>query len=283
MLIKQSSTSATTDVEPTETASSARSCSAGADELITVPDRFRAQQEARARNSPSAKTTLQARAKSIGGWRRLGVRIADLSDGTPIRLTGQDTERGTFSHRHAVLHDADDQREVRSAAARLGDAKASFEIYNSPLSEYACVGFEYGYSVVAPNALVLWEAQFGDFNNGAQIIIDQFIAAGAAKWGQTTRLTLLLPHGYEGAGPEHSSAPHRTFPRSSRPKGNIRVANCLDAVTVLPPAADAGAGPSRFPDGHLHAEIAAAQRASRSERSTSLSNGAFQRVIDDPR
>jgi 2-oxoglutarate dehydrogenase E1 component len=104
-----------------------------------------------------------------------------LVEGIPIRLTGQDTERGTFSHRHDVLHDAGTGA-TYTPLQHLDDAGASFEIYNSPLSEYACVGFEYGYAAAAPEALVLWEAQFGDFVNGAQIIIDQFIAAGLSKW-----------------------------------------------------------------------------------------------------
>jgi 2-oxoglutarate dehydrogenase E1 component len=128
-----------------------------------------------------------------------------VRDGVPVRLTGQDTERGTFSHRHLVLHDAV-TGELEVPMQRLKNAQASFEVYNSPLSEYACVGFEYGYSSAAPEAIVLWEAQFGDFANGAQTIIDQFISSGLAKWRQTSRLTLLLPHGYEGNGPEHSSA-----------------------------------------------------------------------------
>ena len=147
-----------------------------------------------------------------------------LSEGTPIRLTGQDTPRGTFSHRHAVFHDAKTNATF-APIQHLPDARASFEIYNSPLSEYACLGFEYGYAVETPEALVLWEAQFGDFNNGAQIIIDQFIAAGQAKWGETSRLVLLLPHGYEGAGPEHSSARIERFLQLSA-EGNVHVANC---------------------------------------------------------
>jgi multifunctional 2-oxoglutarate metabolism enzyme len=151
-----------------------------------------------------------------------------LAEGTPIRLTGQDTERGTFSHRHLVLHDPKTGA-TYAPIQHLAGALASFEVYNSPLSEYACVGFEYGYSVELPNALVLWEAQFGDFMNGAQIIIDQFIAAGQAKWGETSRLVLLLPHGYEGAGPEHSSARIERFLQLSA-EGNVRIANCSNAA-----------------------------------------------------
>ncbi|MGN6482874.1 MAG: 2-oxoglutarate dehydrogenase E1 component, partial [Thermomicrobiales bacterium] len=121
---------------------------------------------------------------------------AILADGHPIRLTGQDAERGTFSQRHLVLHDAKTGARFTPLEV-MPEAKASFAVYNSPLSENACMGFEYGYSVHAPDALVLWEGQFGDFANGAQVIIDQFIAAARAKWAQEPSLVLLLPHGYE--------------------------------------------------------------------------------------
>lgn len=146
-----------------------------------------------------------------------------LEQGTPLRLTGQDTERGTFSQRHLVLHDAKTGQRL-SPVQNLPTSKAPFELHNSPLSEVACLGFEYGYSQEAPETLVLWEAQFGDFGNAAQVIIDQFIISGLAKWGQTSRLVLLLPHGYEGSGPEHSSARLERFLILAA-EGNIRVAN----------------------------------------------------------
>ena len=146
-----------------------------------------------------------------------------LVEGVPVRLTGQDTERGTFSQRHLVLHDAVTGERL-APIQRLRGAVAPLEIHNSPLSELATVGFEYGYSAAASEALVLWEAQFGDFINGAQVIVDQFLSAGLSKWGLTTRLTLLLPHGYEGQGPEHSSARLERFLQLAA-EGNIRVAN----------------------------------------------------------
>jgi 2-oxoglutarate dehydrogenase E1 component len=147
-----------------------------------------------------------------------------LTGGTPIRLTGQDSERGTFSQRHLVLHDVHTGN-VHTPIQHLPGVEVPFELYNSPLSEYACLGFEYGYAVEAPEALVLWEAQFGDFANGGEVVIDQFLIAGLAKWGETSRLTLLLPHGYEGQGPEHSSARLERF-LALGAEGNIRVANC---------------------------------------------------------
>jgi len=128
-----------------------------------------------------------------------------LDEGVPVRLTGQDSVRGTFSHRHAVLVDVNGDRRYRPLDQAVRD-KAHFEIYNSPLSEAAVLGFEYGYSRDYPETLVLWEAQFGDFANNAQVIVDQFIASAEDKSRGLSGLTLLLPHGYEGQGPEHSSA-----------------------------------------------------------------------------
>jgi 2-oxoglutarate dehydrogenase E1 component len=147
-----------------------------------------------------------------------------LTEGTPVRLTGQDSERGTFTQRHLVLHDPTNG-ETYCPLQHLPDAKASFAVHNSPLSENAVLGFEYGYSVHATDTLVLWEAQYGDFANGAQVIIDQFISSGNAKWGQSPSVVLLLPHGYEGSGPEHSSARLERFLQLCA-GDNLRVANC---------------------------------------------------------
>ena len=146
-----------------------------------------------------------------------------LTEGSHIRLTGQDTARGTFSHRHLAYFD--EKTGLKYVPIQhLSGALAPFELYNSPLSEIACVGFEYGYSAASPESLILWEAQFGDFANAAQVIIDSFIVSGESKWGQPTRLTLLLPHGYEGAGPEHSNARIERFLQLAA-EGNIRLAN----------------------------------------------------------
>ena len=128
-----------------------------------------------------------------------------LVDGTPVRFSGQDSLRGAFSQRHLALVDIQTGRPHLTLAS-LTDTQARFEAVNSPLSEYAVLGFEYGYSVECPQSLVIWEAQFGDFANGAQILIDQFLASGEEKWRQSSALVVLLPHGLEGQGPEHSSA-----------------------------------------------------------------------------
>ncbi len=203
-----------------------------------------------------------------------------LTEGTHIRLTGQDTERGTFSHRHMSLHD--ENTGLRYVPIQnLSGALAPMELHNSPLSEIACLGFEYGYSAASPESLIVWEAQFGDFSNAAQVIIDSFIVAGESKWGQTTRLTLLLPHGYEGAGPEHSSARIERFIQLGS-EGNIRLANPTTAAQYFHllrrQARIAKPRPLIVftPKGLLRLKAAASTL-------DELTNGSFQFVLDDPR
>jgi 2-oxoglutarate dehydrogenase E1 component len=246
--------------------------------LLRVPDGFVVNPKL-AKQLERRRETIEAGGIDWGQGEALALASL-LEDGIPIRLTGQDTERGTFSHRHLVLHDPH-TGETAIPMQQLPGARASFEVYNSPLSEYATVGFEYGYSVSAPDALVLWEAQFGDFVNGAQIVIDQFVVAGRSKWNQTSRLTLLLPHGYEGNGPEHSSARLERFLQLGA-QDNIRVANCTTAAQFFHllrrQALDAVARPLvvMTPKGLLRLK----QAASTLEE---LSGGSFQPVLDDAR
>jgi 2-oxoglutarate dehydrogenase E1 component len=202
-----------------------------------------------------------------------------LVDGIPVRLSGQDSQRGTFSQRHLVLHDVH-TGETFTPMQHLDDAAASFEVFNSPLSEYACVGFEYGYSAAAPEALVLWEAQYGDFANGAQIVIDQFISSALSKWRETSRLTLLLPHGYEGNGPEHSSARLERFLQLAAQE-NLRITNCTTAAQYFHllrrQALDPTARPLvvMTPKGLLRLKEASSALGD-------LAGGGFRPVIDDP-
>lgn len=184
---------------------------------------------------PKLRRILERRAQSLTGDGKVDWATAEvlafgsiLGEGTAIRFTGQDTERGTFGHRHLVLHDHE-TGERYIPLANLATNQASFDVHNSPLSETGPLGFEYGYDVQAENALVLWEAQFGDFANVAQVIIDQFVASGRAKWGQPSGLVLLLPHGYEGQGPEHSSGRLERFLQLSA-ENNWVVANVTSAA-----------------------------------------------------
>jgi 2-oxoglutarate dehydrogenase E1 component len=188
-------------------------------QLLTVPDRFSVHPKL-LRQMERRKTPLAEREIDWAQAEELAFATL-ITGGIPVRLTGQDTERGTFSQRHLVFHDVRTGK-TWAPIQHLVGASASFELHNSPLSEYAALGFEYGYSSDASEALVCWEAQFGDFANGAQIIVDQFIVSGLAKWGQSSRLTLLLPHAYEGGGPEHSSARLERFLQLAA-EGNIRV------------------------------------------------------------
>jgi 2-oxoglutarate dehydrogenase E1 component len=172
-------------------------------------------------NDPQAKAIEWATAEELAF-------ASILADGIPIRLTGQDSERGTFSHRHSVLYDAKTGQPL-SPLAEFPLAQAAFEVRNSPLSEYAALGFEYGYNVQAPERLVIWEAQYGDFINGAQTVVDEYLLSAREKWGQTPSLVLLLPHGHEGAGPDHSSGRLERFLQLAA-KFNVRIANPTSAA-----------------------------------------------------
>ncbi len=198
-------------------------------ELLRIPEgfelhrkieRFREKRH-KSFDDPGAPTIDWATAEELA-WATI------LEEGIPIRVTGQDVERGTFSHRHAVLHDVNNGR-TYTPLQSLPQARASFEIHNSPLSENAALGFEYGCNVQAPERFVVWEAQYGDFINGAQTVIDEFISSARAKWGLTPSLVMLLPHGYEGQGPDHSSARLERFLQLAAAT-NIRIANCTTAA-----------------------------------------------------
>ena len=249
------------------------------EELLAVPDGFRVH--------PKLAGQLERRHEALGpeggidwGHAEALAFASLLVEGVPVRLSGQDTQRGTFSHRHLVLHDAESGA-TWTPIQQLRDARASFEVYNSPLSEYAALGFEYGYSVAVPNALVLWEAQFGDFANNAQVVIDQFIVSGFQKWAQTCRLTLLLPHGYEGNGPEHSSARVERFLQLAA-QGNIRIANCSTPAQYfhLLRLQALGSTPRPLVVFTPKSLLRLKQAASHLDE---LTTGAFRPVFDDPR
>ena len=201
-----------------------------------------------------------------------------ILDGKNVRMSGQDVQRGTFSHRHAVLRN-DENDKAYNRLDGIADAKGQFRIYNSLLSEYGVLGFEYGYSLADPNALVLWEAQFGDFANGAQTMIDQFIAAGEQKWNRMNGVTMLLPHGYEGQGPEHSSARLERFLQMCA-ELNMVVANITTAANFFHALRRQLAWPFRKPliEFTPKANLRHPGTYSNIEEFT---NGGFKEVIDD--
>ncbi len=201
-----------------------------------------------------------------------------LDEGKSIRISGQDVERGTFSHRHAIVKTEDDEEEIVPLNL-LNDHQGKFEIYNSLLSEYAVLGFEYGYAFNTPNGLTIWEAQFGDFFNGAQIIIDQFLSAAEDKWGTPNGLVMLLPHGYEGMGSEHSSARIERFLQLCAEE-NFQVANCTNPANYFHLLRRQIARPFRKP-----LVVFTPKKLLRYHRAVSsiqeMSTGSFQEVIDD--
>ncbi len=259
------------------TAVSGRQLTALNDQLLTFPKHF----------TPNAKLIRQMeRRKSailegaIDWGTAEALAFASLiTQGHPIRLTGQDTMRGTFSHRHLAFHD-ERTGEMYIPMQHLTDAQATFEVLNSPLSEVGCLGFEYGYSAADPETLVIWEAQYGDFFNNAEMIVDQFVSSARAKWGQHSRLTMLLPHGYEGSGPEHSSARIERFLQLCA-NDNMRLANCTTPAQYFHLLRSQGLLSDPRP-----LIVFTPKSLLRLKESTSkladLSAGRFQAVIDDP-
>ncbi|WP_298710588.1 2-oxoglutarate dehydrogenase E1 component [Chitinophaga sp.] len=202
-----------------------------------------------------------------------------LSAGKDVRLSGQDVKRGTFSHRHAVLRSEETDEEY-SRLSRIGDNQGKFRIYNSLLSEFAVLGFEYGYSIANPDSLTIWEAQFGDFMNGAQTLIDQFITSAETKWQKQSGLVMLLPHGYEGQGPEHSSARLERFLQQCA-EYNIFITNCTTSASFFHALRRQLALPFRKP--MINFSPKANLRHVRSYSPVAdFTQGGFKEVMDDP-
>ena len=204
---------------------------------------------------------------------------AILNDGNWVRFTGQDVQRGTFSHRHAVLHDVKTFEKYNNLS-NIKEGQGKFEIYNSFLSEYAVMGFEYGYALANPNALVIWEAQFGDFANGAQIMIDQFLVAGESKWSSMNGLVLLLPHGYEGQGPEHSNARPERFLQLAA-EYNIYVCHCTSPANFYHMLRRQTALPFRKPCVHMSPKSMLRHPMAISSIEEFAENTTFKEVIGD--
>jgi 2-oxoglutarate dehydrogenase E1 component len=248
--------------------------------LLTVPDAFTVNPKL-ARIFDKRRTAFEVPGAIDWAHAEALAFASLLSEGVPIRMTGQDSQRGTFSNRHLVLHDLETGLS-HVPMHHLTQSTASFAVYNSPLSENAVLGFEYGYGSHAPDTLVLWEAQFGDFANGAQVIIDQFIVSGRKKWGLLPSMVLLLPHGYEGQGPEHSSARLERFLQMAA-DDNIRVANCTTAAQYFHLLRRQAMLRTEDPRPLIVMTPKSLLRHAKAGSSLAdLTNGKFQRIIDDP-
>ena len=246
--------------------------------LTTLPADFRV--------NPKIKRFLEARVQAHKEGGPIDWGFAEslafgtlLIEGTPVRLSGQDCERGTFSHRHAVLHDMETD-ETYCPLKNLGEKQAQFCVYNSLLSEAAVLGFDYGYSLDYPSMLCIWEAQFGDFANGAQVVIDQFISSGESKWQRTSGIVLLLPHGYEGQGPEHSSARLERFLQLCA-EDNIQVANITTPANFFHALRRQMKRDFQKPLVVMSPKSLLRHPAATS-RIEDFTGGAFQEIIDDP-
>ncbi|HIF93751.1 MAG: 2-oxoglutarate dehydrogenase E1 component [Myxococcales bacterium] len=232
------------------------------------------------------QSILDSRAKAVSedsgiDW-GLGEALAYGSlvlEGIPVRLSGQDSSRGTFAHRHAVLVDQQSGEEY-APLDHISDTQARFEVYDSLLSEAAVLGFEYGYSLADPSSLVLWEAQFGDFVNGAQVIIDQFITSAHVKWGRMSGLVMLLPHGYEGQGPEHSSARVERFLQTCA-EDSLQVVNCTNSAQFFHVLRRQMKRTYRAPL-IVFTPKSLLRHPKAASRVDDFTNGRFQEVIDDP-
>jgi len=264
-------------VADTETGVEAAKLSRLLERLTSLPDDFKAH--------PKIGRMLDQRREMAAGNRPLDWSAGEalafatlLTEGAHVRLSGQDSGRGTFSHRHAELHDHEDGH-VHTPLQHLEKSQAPFSVYNSPLSEIAVLGFDWGYSLDTPGALVIWEAQFGDFANVAQVIVDQFISSAEQKWSRLSGLVLLLPHGFEGQGPEHSSARLERF-LGMASQDNIQVITPTTPAQIFHALRRQIRRPLRKPL-VVMAPKSMLRHPLATSRLEELAGGCFQRVIDD--
>jgi 2-oxoglutarate dehydrogenase E1 component len=264
-------------VEDVDTRVDAARLSELGERLTAVPDSFHLHRRLRRLLDESRKMT---RGETPLNWAaaELLAYASLVTEGTPVRLSGQDSRRGTFSHRHAVFTDVETGAKWCPLAELAAD-QARFRVYNSPLSEFSVLGFEFGYSLATPQGLVIWEAQFGDFANSAQVIIDQFLSSSEDKWNRISGLTLMLPHGYEGQGPEHSSARLERFLQMCA-EDNMTVCNLTTPAQLFHALRRQVVRKLRKPMILMSPKSLLRFRPSFSEL-RELSEGGFSRVIDD--